>query len=127
MARHEIDDWRQVLDVYDAEGNYAGTAAREFHDTPPALSPEIILRQSVEWQPSPALWMALAGRYVGESQLDNTGQASLTTPSYTWVELAARIDLGRWMTWGAPGLPLKPNHSTRLMVMVPAPRFEAVT
>ncbi len=110
LARYEIAVWRQQLDVYDAEGNYGGTSLREFRDTSPALSPETILRQSIEWQPTPALEVALAGRYVGRSHLDNTGQSRLTTPSYTWLELAARADLGRWWSWGAPQLRLQVNN-----------------
>lgn len=110
LARHRIEVWRQVLDVYDDAGDYAGTAPRLFTDTPPALSPETILRQSVEWQATPDLALAVAGRYVGKSYLDNTGQEALTTPSYTWVELTLRADLTRLAPWGRPMLRLQVNN-----------------
>jgi iron complex outermembrane receptor protein len=110
VARHRIDTWRQVLDVYDAAGNYVGTAPRIFVDTPPALSPEAILRQSVEWQATGELALSLAARYVGKSHLDNTGQDRLTTPSYTWIELGARADLGRWLAAGRPRLRVQVNN-----------------
>jgi len=110
LARHRIDVWRQVLDVYDDAGEYAGTAPRVFTDTPPALSPETILRQSVEWQATTDLAVAVAGRYVGKSYLDNTGQETLTTPSYTWVELTVRADLARLVRRGRPTLRLQINN-----------------
>ncbi len=110
VARHRIDTWRQVLDVYDETGAYAGSAARIFTDTPPALSPERTLRQSVEWQATSELSVALAGRYVSRTYLDNTGQEELSTPSYTWVELALRADLARLVSWGSPRLRLQVNN-----------------
>jgi iron complex outermembrane receptor protein len=110
LARHRIETWRQVLDVYDEAGEFVGSAPRAFTDTPPALSPETILRQGVEWQATPELALALAGRYVGKSFLDNTGQEALSTPSYTWIELAVRADLGRWIGWGRPRLRLEINN-----------------
>lgn len=120
FARHEIATWRQVLDVYDGDGNYAGSAPRVFHDTQPALSPKTLLRPSVEWQATEGLWLALAGRYAGRTQLDNTGQRALSTPSYTWLELAARAELGRWFARGDPRLRLQVNNLLDRQAVWPA-------
>lgn len=110
LADNRIARWRQALDVYDELGNYLTSELREFRDTPPTLSPETILRSSIEWQALPDIWLSLAARYVGRAYLDNTGQEKLSTPSYTWTDAAVRLGLARWLPWGAPELRLQANN-----------------
>ena len=46
--------------------------------------------------------MALIGRYVSDSQLDNTGLAEFRLPSYSNLDLRASVSLGRWWKSGDP-------------------------
>jgi len=107
LARNRIDTWRQGVDVYDAEGGYLGSELVTVRDTEPALSPETLLGQRIEWSPAEGLWLELAARYVSSAQLDNLGEARLATPAYTWVDLAARWSLGRWLRVGEPRLSIR--------------------
>lgn len=107
LARNRIDTWRQSVDVYDGDGGYLGSELVTVRETEPALSPETLLGQRIEWNPAEGLWLELAARYVSSSQLDNLGEARLATPAYTWVDLAARWSLGRWLRVGDPRLSLR--------------------
>jgi len=107
LARNRIDVWRQSVDVYDAEGHWVGSELVTVRDTEPALSPETILGQRIEWSPTDGLWLELAARYVSSAQLDNLGEERLATPAYTWVDLAARWSLGRWLRVGDPRLSIR--------------------
>lgn len=110
LSRNRIDTWSQQLDVYDADYGAAASALVTVHDTPPALSPETLLGASAEWLPLPALTLALSGRWVDRAQLDNLGDDRLATPSFAWFDLAARIELGRWIATGSPALTLRVNN-----------------
>ncbi len=110
IARNRIGTWRQALDVYGPDGAYAGSEIVTVRDSEPALSPATILGQSVEWKPCAGLWLELAGRYVSASQLDNLGDRRLATPSYTWLDLAVRWELSRWIHGGNPHLSLRINN-----------------
>ena len=110
FARNRIDTWRQALDVYGPDGGYAGSQIVTRRASEPALSPRTILGQSVEWSPRTDLWLELAGRYVSSAQLDNLGTARLATPSYTWLDLAVRFDLSRWVPTGRPRLSIRVNN-----------------
>jgi len=110
LSRNRIAVWRQALDVYDEAYGWSGSELVTVYDTPPALSPETLLGARVEWLPRPALLLALSGRWVDSAQLDNLGEAALATPSFAWFDLAARVELGRWLAAGSPALTLRVNN-----------------
>lgn len=110
LSRNRIDTWSQQLDVYDGDYGYATSELVTVHGTPPALSPETILGASAEWLPAPALTLALSGRWVDRAQLDNLGVEELATPAFAWFDLAARLELGRWIGAGSPALTVRVNN-----------------
>jgi|CXWL01.1.fsa_nt_gi iron complex outermembrane receptor protein len=99
FIRARIATWTQALDVYGADGSYLGSEVRTFHDVPALLTPEILLQPTVAWAATPWLDLSLAGRYVGASHLDNTGDDRFRAPAFTDLGLGARIRL----PWALPG------------------------
>ena len=62
--------------------DYTDDASGEsFHGVPPLLTPRVVSAQRLEWQPIAALSFWGEGRYSGQSQLDNTGNAALILPA----------------------------------------------
>jgi iron complex outermembrane recepter protein len=103
FSRNRIHDWTQFYDVYDAGRNIVGSRPLTFFDVKPLLTPEIILNEALEFTPSPRLALSAAGRYVGESHLDNTNNEAFTAPSFFVVDANASFNVSR---------------STRLMVQM---------
>lgn len=103
FSSNEIAEWTQHLDVYGPDGEWLGTEPRTFTDVDPLLSPEVIVNQGIEYARGP-VELALTGRYVSESYLDNTGTDSLQTPSYVSFDLRGSIGLGQWIGAGRPRL-----------------------
>lgn len=95
FSQNRIRTWTQFFDVYDAAGNFTGSTPLVFHNVNPVLTPRVIVNQSMDWTPASRLTFGATGRYVGKSQLDNTNDPSLVTPSFTTLDASAGYDLGR--------------------------------
>lgn len=91
LSRNRIDVWRQAFDRYDREGNYVDSVVREFRDVRPLLTPEVIVNQGIELDLARGIRTALQARYVGESQLDNTGSRDRVAPAYTTLDFDGSI------------------------------------
>jgi iron complex outermembrane receptor protein len=102
LSRNRIEAWTQYYDVYDANGVWIDSTAVVHHDVAPLLTPQAILDGTLEWKPSRQLSLLAAGRYVSESQLDNTGNPDFRTPSYFDLDLQASLSLGKLVRRGAP-------------------------
>jgi iron complex outermembrane receptor protein len=102
FSRNRIDEWTQFYDVYDDSGAWIDSVAVVHRDVPPLLTPDVLLGAAVDWTPSPVVGLGLAARWVGESQLDNTGNPDFRTPS--WFNLDGRLtfSLSRWVKQGEP-------------------------
>ena len=68
-----------------------------FHGVEPLLTPKVMTMQRLDWTASRALSFAAEGRYTGQSQLDNTGNADLVLPAAYVVDatISWRIAGGR--------------------------------
>ena len=109
LSYNRIDEWTQFLDVYDEAFNWIGSEPRVFTDVEPLLTPPAVFNQSVEW--SPDSWeLALVGRWVDESYLDNTGNDALVAPSYANLDLRASVTLSQWRSLGQPTVTLRVNN-----------------
>ena len=64
----------------------------------------------VDYTPTAPLTLGLAGRYVAESQLDNTDDPGLATPSFFDLSAHASLSLARWVRKGAPRLRVQVNN-----------------
>jgi iron complex outermembrane receptor protein len=87
FSSNRIDEWTQVVDVYDDAGNWVDARAVHYEDVEPLLTPSVLLSQSITYTPGNRLLFGATGRHVGESYLDNTN--GLVAPSYTMLDLTA--------------------------------------
>jgi iron complex outermembrane receptor protein len=109
LSRNRIKEWTQYFDVFDEDFNWIDSEAVTFFDVPPLLTPEIIITQGIEWRPG-AWDVALMGRYVDDSYLDNTGNEELIAPSFFNLDLRAGVTLNRLRSIGRPTITLYVNN-----------------
>ncbi len=109
LSRNRIREWTQFYDVYDEQGNWIGSEPITYRNVRPLLTPETVANLGLEWSPG-TFRLALMGRYVDDSQLDNTDLADFRTPSFTNVDLRASVDLSRWWPSASPTLALFVNN-----------------
>ncbi|HXK09660.1 MAG TPA: TonB-dependent receptor [Vicinamibacteria bacterium] len=102
ISRNRIEQWTQVYDVYDPSGTWIGSEPVQYHDVEPLLTPTVLVNGTVDWKPSPALGLFVAGRWVDAAQLDNTGNPDFRTPSFFVLDLQATISLARFVKRGEP-------------------------
>ena len=95
VSRNRIGEWTQFYDVFDEQGMWVGSEPIIYDNVRPLLTPELVLNLGVEWANRDTS-VGLMGRYLAESQLDNTGLTAFQTPSFTNLDLRASQSLGRW-------------------------------
>ena len=81
-----------------------------YRDVRPLLTPRFVGNLGADYAPSAAVTVGLAGRYVSESQLDNTENSSLVTPSFFNLDAHASLNLVRWVKKGGPRLRVQVNN-----------------
>jgi len=101
-----IRAWTQFYDVYDEDGGYLETVSRVHSDVRPLLTPALTANLELTWTPSADASLAVSGRYVSASNLDNTGSDSLRAPAFGVLDASVRVGLGRWLPKGRPRLRL---------------------
>jgi iron complex outermembrane receptor protein len=109
LSHNRIREWTQYYDVYDEQGVWIDSQPINYRNVPPLLTPEVIANLGFEWS-RPGANIALMGRYVEDSQLDNTGLEEFQLPSYTTLDLRASVNLGRWWAAANPRLTLFINN-----------------
>ena len=67
-----------------------GGESQTYRDVQPIISPEWMLNASVQYQATPVS-VVLSSRYVSESYLEPTNQASLTVPSFFVLDAQASV------------------------------------
>ena len=95
LSRNRIKKWTQFYDVFDEQGSWIGGEPIVYGNVRPLLSPQLLFNLGVEWA-NRNTSVGLQGRYVAESQLDNTGLSQFKAPSFTSLDLRASQSLGRW-------------------------------
>jgi len=65
-----------------------------YRDVPPLLTPSVVANAQVAWRPVGGLDLTLGGRHVGRSFLANDGNAALTAPAFTLVDLGLVLPVG---------------------------------
>lgn len=109
LSTNRIANWTQFYDVYDPQGAWIGSTPIQYTNVRPLLTPEAVLNVGAEWTHGSAT-LAAMGRYVSESQLDNTGLAAFRTPAFTSLDLRGTVGLGNWWVAGGPRLNLVVNN-----------------
>jgi iron complex outermembrane recepter protein len=112
---NRIDTWTQFYDVYDASGNWTGSASRDHHDVPPYVTPAVLATISGDYTPMRGATIGAAWRYVGESHLDNTGNQDFTAPSFTCLDASASVGLARILKFAARAHPVLRVQVTNLL------------
>jgi len=110
LSRNGIRTWNQFYDVYDPSGNLVGSEPRVYRDVDPLLTPPFVANLGLDWTPTPALGLGVAGRYVAKSYLDNTQNAALSTPRFFDLDATLLVNLGRWIHTGQPRLRVRVNN-----------------
>ena len=108
--RSRISEWTQFYDVYDANGDYAGSTSRTFHDVVPVATPPFLATLGVETTAVPGLAIGATGRYVAASWLDNTNMEGMEAPRTFQLDATVAVDLSRWAPAGKPRLKLQVNN-----------------
>ena len=109
LSYNRIGEWTQFYDVYDEQGAWIGSGPIAYFDVPPLLTPAAIVNVGVEYA-RPNTEVALLGRYVAHSQLDNTGLEAFRTPAFTTLDVRASQSLGRWWPGAEPRVRLFINN-----------------
>jgi iron complex outermembrane recepter protein len=110
VSANRIVTWNQSFDVYEADGSYSGSVLRLYQDVRPLLTPQLTFNLGADYTPSSALTIGLAGRYVSESQLDNTDDPALATPAFFDLGAHASLSLARFVHKGEPRLRVQVNN-----------------
>jgi iron complex outermembrane receptor protein len=109
LSRNRISEWTQFYDVYDEQGTWVDSEPITYRDVPPLLTPDVVVNLGAEWARRD-ISVALMGRYVADSHLDNTGLDEFRLPAYTNLDLRASVGLGRWWSAAQPRLVLFVNN-----------------
>ncbi len=109
VSYNRISEWTQFYDVYDESFTYLDSVPINYTDVRPLLTPELVTTLGVEWA-NDSTSVGLLGRYVSESQLDNTGLARFRLPALTNLDLRASHSLGRWWSGARPQIVLFANN-----------------
>jgi iron complex outermembrane receptor protein len=109
-SRNRISTWTQFYDVYDANGDYAGSTSRTFHDVAPVATPPFQATLGAETTALRGLTVGVTGRYVAASWLDNTNAEGLEAPRTFQLDATLVVDLARWIPAGKPRLKVQVNN-----------------
>jgi iron complex outermembrane receptor protein len=112
---NRIRSWTQFYDVYDVAGNWVDATSRTHVDVAPLLTPSVLLNASADYTPVAWLTVGTAGRYVGASNLDNTGNKAFTAPGFFGLDADASIDLSRLLPFAAGAKPTLRVSMTNLL------------
>ena len=91
LSRNRISSYTAYYDLYDTAENYewVGQTTRSIKSTTISFSPDVTGMGSVTYQPLPALYINLLGRYTGKQYLDNTSDESKAIDGYFVSNLSA--------------------------------------
>ncbi len=109
-SRNRISTWTQFYDVYDANGDYAGSTSRTFHDVAPVATPPFQATLGAETTALEGFTVGATGRYVAASWLDNTNTEGLEAPRTFQLDATLAVDLARWIPAGKPRLKVQVNN-----------------
>ncbi|MEO8054095.1 MAG: TonB-dependent receptor, partial [Acidobacteriota bacterium] len=109
-SRNRISTWTQFYDVYDTNGDVAGSTSRTFHDVQPVATPPFQATLGAETTALRGLTIGATGRYVAASWLDNTNAEGLEAPRTFQLDAALVVDLARWIPAGRPRLKVQVNN-----------------
>jgi len=104
FSRSRIAAWTQFYDVYSADGSWVDNVHQVHRNVAPLLTPVILVNGEIAWSPTRQVGLDVSGRWVDNSQLDNTGNAHFRTPSFFTMDAQATFALSGAIRRGKPRL-----------------------
>ena len=95
FSYNRIKTWTQFYDIYDAAGSWLTSTSLIHTNVTPLLTPSVLASVSAEYAPASWLDISGAGRYVGQSHLDNTGDPAFVARGFFGLDAVASIKLTR--------------------------------
>ncbi|MDH3255166.1 MAG: TonB-dependent receptor [Acidobacteriota bacterium] len=95
LSRNRIRQWTQFYDVYDEDGSWLASEPRVHRGVEHLLTPEVLVTQSLQWHGERwgrAADAALTARWVGPSNLDNTGNRRFRAPGHLTLDWRGSLD-----------------------------------
>ena len=91
FSRNRIKNYVAWFDQYDNQDNWewVGQVSKEYGTTDISFSPNVISAAGLTWQPQPALYMNLMGKYVSRQYMDNTSDEAKSIDAYFMSNLSA--------------------------------------
>lgn len=115
FSQNNISFYNQYYTVTNQPPNTFSTPYKTFEDVQPALSPQAIINQGIEYTPLPFVSLAVSGRYVGKQYIDNTENENLSIPAYTVADATLALHLQQWTKTGEQTLSLRVNNFTNTL------------
>ena len=104
ISRNRIGEWTQFYDVYSADGSWIDNISQAHRNVAPLLTPAALVNGEFTWSPARRFGLDVSGRWVDNSQLDNTGSANFRTPSFFTMDVQATFSLSDKIRRGNPRL-----------------------
>ena len=102
---NRIRNWTQFYDVYDPAGAWLTSTNLTHVNVVPLLTPSVLASVSAEYAPASWLTLSGAGRYVGQSHLDNTGDRAFVARGFFGLDAVASIDVAWALRFAAKAAP----------------------
>lgn len=93
LSENKILDFTQYIDNYDSAYNFSGQVSRSLRKTDLSFSPNLILKNSITFNPYKALHLSLSSHYVGKQFIDNTSNGERTLDPYFVNSIAIGYDI----------------------------------
>lgn len=84
FSRNKIQNYTAWFDQYDNQDNWnwVGQISKAYGTTDISFSPNVISSMVITWQPTPALYVNLLGKYVSRQYMDNTSDEAKSIDPY---------------------------------------------
>lgn len=91
FSRNKIQNYTAWFDQYDNQDdwNWVGQISKEYGTTDISFSPDVVSSMAITWQPTPAIYVNLMGKYVSRQYLDNTSDKAKSIDPYFVSNLSA--------------------------------------
>ncbi len=107
FSQNQIKD----ITLYYTDPSYT-SVPYNYKNSSPALSPNIIVNQSIRFIPLNYTYIEFTGHYVSSQYLDNTSNKDLSISDFYFVDARLGLSLKKWIHAGEPAITLQMNNIT---------------
>jgi iron complex outermembrane recepter protein len=83
LSENKIISFREYVDLYDSDYNFAGQRVTYLGNTDISFSPNVVASSHLRFTPIDRMGIALITKYVGRQYIDNTSNASRMLDAYS--------------------------------------------